>query len=139
MKILQSCLLLLLVCLTSAAESQSMFRGNSAHSGVYAGPAPRKFHRVKWKFPTGSRVVGSPVMQDNVIYFGSDDGNVYAVEAESGRQIWKAATRGPVPCTPAIDHGTVYIGSYDGKFYALNAQTGTVLVENKKLRRAGIP
>ena len=66
-------------------------------------PAPdrafvlRQFHRVKWKFPTGARVVGSPVMQDKTIYFGSDDGNVYAVDVESGRQIWKTATRGPVP------------------------------------------
>ena len=103
--------LFLFLSLTSAAEAQSMFRGNAAHTGTYPGPAPREFHRVKWKFPTGARVVGSPVIQDKVIYFGSDDGNVYAVDAESGQQIWKTTTRGPVPCTPAIDHGTVYVGS----------------------------
>ena len=103
-----------------------MFRGNAAHTGVYPGVAPREFHRLKWKFPTGARVVGSPVIEDKVIYFGSDDGNVYAVDAESGQQIWKTTTRGPVPCTPAIDHGTVYVGSYDGKFYALDAQSGAV-------------
>jgi eukaryotic-like serine/threonine-protein kinase len=116
----------LCLCLTSAAQAQSMFRGNAAHTGVYPGVAPREFHRVKWKFPTGARVVGSPVMKDKVIYFGSDDGNVYAVDAESGRQIWKVATRGPVPCTPALDHDMVYVGSYDGKFYALDAQSGAV-------------
>ena len=77
--------LFLFLSLTSAAEAQSMFRGNAAHTGIYPGPAPREFHRVKWKFPTGARVVGSPVIQDKVIYFGSDDGNVYAVDAESGR------------------------------------------------------
>ena len=55
-----------------------------------------------------------------------DDGNVYAVDVETGRQVWKTRTRGPVPCTPAIANGTVYIGSYDGKFYALNSQTGAV-------------
>src|SRR5438309_11992108 len=43
--------------------------------GTYQGVAPREFHRLKWKFPTGARVVGSRVMQDKVIYFGSDDGN----------------------------------------------------------------
>ena len=100
----KSALFLLFVSLTSAAQAQSMFRGNAAHTGVYPGAAPREFHRVKWKFPTGARVVGSAVMQANIIYFGSDDGNVYAVDAKSGRQIWKSATRGPVPCTPAIDH-----------------------------------
>src|SRR5438094_5616556 len=117
---------ILLLSLTRSAEAQSMFRSNAAHTGTYPGTGPREFHRLKWKFPTGARVVGSPVIEGKVIYFGSDDGNVYAVDAESGQQIWKTTTRGPVPCTPAIDHGTVYVGSYDGKFYALNAQTGAV-------------
>src|SRR5947209_7566354 len=126
MKISGLYLLLLPVCLTSVAEAQSMFRGNPAHTGVYAGPAPRQLHGMKWKFPTGGRVVGSPVFEDKLIYFGSDDGNVYAADAETGRQVWKASTRGPVPCTPAIANGTVYIGSYDGKFYALDAKTGAV-------------
>lgn len=126
MKIPATPFLLALVCLTSTVRGQNMFRGNPAHTGVYPGAAPREFHRIKWKFPTGNRIVGSPVIQDKVIYFGSDDGNVYAVEAESGRQLWKTATRGPVPCTPAVVNGIVYIGSYDGKFYALDAKTGSV-------------
>jgi glucose dehydrogenase len=110
----------------TAIDAQSMFRGDSMHSGTYAGPAPRQFHRVKWKFPTGDRVISSPVFKDDVIYFGGDDGNVYAVDAATGRQIWKRVTNGPVPATPAIADGTVYVGSYDGKFYAFNAQTGAL-------------
>ena len=80
-----------LIALSSAGlvQAQSMFRGDPAHSGTYAGQAPRQFHRVKWRFPTGDRVVSSPVFQDKVLYFGGDDGNIYAVDAETGRQIWK--------------------------------------------------
>ncbi len=107
------------------AGAQSMFRGDAAHSGAYRSDGPRQFHRVKWKFPTGDRIVSSPVFADNVIYFGGDDGNVYAVDAVTGRQIWKHRTGGPVPSTPAISGGLVYVGSYDGKFYALDARTGT--------------
>jgi eukaryotic-like serine/threonine-protein kinase len=103
-----------------------MFRGNPAHTGVYAGPAPRQFHRVKWKLATGNRVVSSPVIAGKRLYFGSDDGNVYAVDSETGRQIWKMKTRGPVPATPAVANGTLYVGSYDGNFYALNADTGAL-------------
>jgi len=110
----------------TAINAQSMFRGDAVHSGRYAGPAPRQFHRVKWKFPTGDRVISSPVFKDNVIYFGGDDGNVYAVNAVTGSQIWKRATNGPAPATPAVADGTVYIGSYDGKFYALDAKTGAL-------------
>ena len=115
-----------LMGLSAAAfcDGQSMFRGDAIHSGTYASQAPREFHRVKWKFPTGDRVVSSPVWQDNVVYFGGDDGNVYAVDATTGNQTWKHATGGPVPSTPAVADGVVYVGSYDGKFYALNAKTG---------------
>ena len=106
------------------AAAQSMFRGDATHSGVFRGPAPRQLHGVKWKFATGDRVISSPVWQDGVVYFGSDDGNVYAVDAATGVQKWKYTTGGPVPSTPAVAGGLVYAGSYDGKFYALNAQTG---------------
>jgi len=118
--------LLLLSCLGASSDAQSMFRGDPAHSGVYAGEGPRQFHRVKWKFPTGNRIVSSPVIDNKKIYFGSDDGNVYAIDAESGREIWRRSTKGPVPSTPAVAGDTVYFTSYDGNFYALNAETGVL-------------
>ena len=102
-----------------------MFRGDPNHSGLFSGPEPRQFHRVKWKFPTGNRIVSSPVIQGKTIYFGSDDCNIYAVDAESGRQMWKHATKGAVSSTPAVANGVVYATSYDGKLYALNSETGT--------------
>ena len=60
-----------------------------------AAQGPRQFHRVKWKFPTGDRIVSSPVFADGVIYFGGDDGNVYAVDAADGRQTLEAQDRRP--------------------------------------------
>jgi eukaryotic-like serine/threonine-protein kinase len=109
-----------------SADAQSMFRGDPAHTGAYTGPAPRQFHRVKWRFATGNRVISSPVIRGKALYFGGDDGNVYAVDSETGRQMWKTKTRGPVPATPAVVNGTLYVGSYDGNFYALNADTGAL-------------
>ena len=109
---------------SATSHAQAMFRGDAAHSGVYSAEGPRQLHRVKWKFQTGDRVVSSPVYSDGVIYFGGDDGNVYAVDAADGRQLWKRKTGGPVPATPAIDGQLLYVGSYDGKFYALEKRTG---------------
>jgi len=82
-----------------------MFRGDAAHSGTYAGTGPRAMRGVKWKFATGGRVVASAVARDAIIYFGSDDGNLYAVDAATGRQIWKFTSAGPVSSTPAVDGG----------------------------------
>ena len=101
-----------------------MFHGDPGRSGVYSGTEPRQFHRVKWKFPTGNRIVASPVIEGKTIYFGSDDGNIYAVDAESGHQVWKYLTKGAVSSTPAIANGMLYAVSYDGKLYALNATSG---------------
>ncbi|HEX4781649.1 MAG TPA: PQQ-binding-like beta-propeller repeat protein [Usitatibacter sp.] len=117
-------LLMAAAAIPGAARAEPMFRGDARHSGVYDAQGPREFHRVRWAFPTGNRVVSSPVMQGGIVYFGSDDGSVYAVDAESGRQLWRHATQGPVPSTPAVAGDTVYVGSYDGRFYALDARTG---------------
>jgi eukaryotic-like serine/threonine-protein kinase len=115
---------LLALAATELCTAQSMFRGDAGHSGIYPSAGPREFHRVVWEFPTGDRVVSSPVWQDKVVYFGSDDGNVYAVNAADGRQLWKRVTGGPVPSSPAVAGGVVFAGSYDGKFYALDARSG---------------
>ena len=116
--------LLIVIAACASVHAQSTFRGDAAHAGLYAGSAPRQFHRVKWTFPTGGRIVSSPVYRDGTIYFGGDDGNVYAVNAADGRQRWKHRTGGPVASTPAIAKDTLYVASYDGKLYALDARTG---------------
>ncbi len=66
----------------------------------------------------------SPAVANGKVYFGSGDGNVYAVDAESGVLHWKYATRDIVHASPAIDERTVYIGGWDSYLYALDAETG---------------
>jgi outer membrane protein assembly factor BamB len=124
MKTAASGLALVGLLLSGVVFGQTMFRGDAAHDGAYRGDGPRQFHRVKWKFPTGDRIVSSPVYKDGVIYFGSDDGSVYAVGAADGRQLWKRRTGGPVASTPAIAGDMLYVVSYDGKLHALDAKTG---------------
>ena len=85
---------------------------------------PRELKGIKWKFATGGKVLSSPVADQGVIYFGSYDRNVYAVDAETGVQKWKYSTFGPVASTPAVANGVVYFMSYDSKFYAVDAATG---------------
>ncbi len=119
--------LALLVVPPFAAQAQAMFRGDAARTGVASSQAPREFKRVKWTFTTGQRIVSSPVWSDGAVIFGSDDGNVYAVEAVSGRQRWMHRTGGPVASSPAVADGRVFVLSYDGRLHALNAKTGELL------------
>ena len=66
----------------------------------------------------------SPAVVNGKVFFGSGDGNVYALDAASGILQWKFATRDVVHASPAVVGGTVYIGSWDGSFYAIDADTG---------------
>lgn len=109
------------------AAAQSSFRGNAAHTGVQASAAPRRLPRVKWTFPTGDRISASPTFADGVVYVGSDDGQVYAIDAATGRQRWMHRTGGPVGSSPAIGAGRVHVLSYDGRLHTLDAKTGEVL------------
>jgi eukaryotic-like serine/threonine-protein kinase len=111
----------------TTASGQATFRGDAARSGAQPDAAPREFHRVKWSFPTGDKVVSSPALDAGTLYFGSDDGHLYAVDAASGRQRWKARTGGPVPSTPAIAGGRVFVASYDGRIHAFDAASGEVI------------
>jgi outer membrane protein assembly factor BamB len=68
--------------------------------------------------------LSSPAVWHGVVYFGSGDGNVYALDATTGQLKWKYKTGDVVHASPAIADSTVYIGSWDGYFYALDANTG---------------
>lgn len=68
--------------------------------------------------------LSSPTVWENAVYFGSGDGNVYALDAASGNLKWKFQTGDVVHASPAIADGTVFIGSWDSYFYALDASSG---------------
>jgi eukaryotic-like serine/threonine-protein kinase len=66
----------------------------------------------------------SPAVANGKVYFGSGDGNVYAVDAHAGTLLWKFATKDVVHSSPAVVNNTVYIGSWDSYLYAIDAETG---------------
>ena len=68
--------------------------------------------------------LSSPALAGGVVYFGSGDGNVYALDAASGALRWKFHTGNVVHASPAVAAGTLYVGSWDSYFYALDAATG---------------
>jgi outer membrane protein assembly factor BamB len=68
--------------------------------------------------------LSSPVVLAGVVYFGSGDGNVYALDATSGTLRWKFHTGNVIHASPAVADGVLYIGSWDSYFYALDAASG---------------
>jgi outer membrane protein assembly factor BamB len=66
----------------------------------------------------------SPTTRDGVVYIGSADGNLYAVDLETGAELWRFTTADRIRSTPAVAGDTVYVGSWDGRLYAVDAATG---------------
>ena len=113
----------LLVCSFLFGES-AVFRGDSQHTGVYAGEGVTKLRGVRWSFHTDGAVFSSPAVAGGIVYFGSTDQNLYAIDAASGTLKWKFHTQSRVTSSPAVSDGVVYFESFDGNFYAVDAVGG---------------
>src|SRR6266446_6942642 len=105
-----------------AASAQSMFRANLERTGVYKTRSIQRLHGVKWKFKT-ERVIeawfSSPTVSGDTVYFGSHDGYLYSIDAQTGKQRWSFKTGYRVYSSPAVSEGTIYFGSADNYLYAV--------------------
>jgi outer membrane protein assembly factor BamB len=120
-------LLALVGVLTLAACGGSGSTASSSPSATPSGGASSgasQQHGLVWKFKTGAAVRSSPAVSNGVVYVGSDDGCLYAVDVESGQQRWAFKTGGKVRGSPAVAGGAVYFRSGDGILYAVDIQSG---------------
>jgi outer membrane protein assembly factor BamB len=110
-----------------AAESSMkldwpVFRGNAEQTGVAPIPLPEKLDLL-WKFPTQDGIEGAPAVAGGVVYVGSLDEYLYALDLVSGKEKWKYKA-GPIKASPAVRQGRVYVGNADGVFYCIDAAKG---------------
>ena len=70
--------------------------------------------------------MSSPAVANGVVYFGSHDRFLYAVDAATGELRWRYETRGKVKSSPSVSNGTVYVGSWDKRMHAVDIETGLV-------------
>jgi outer membrane protein assembly factor BamB len=59
-----------------------------------------------------------------LVYVGSFDKYLYAVDARTGQEKWRFKTPGLVESSPAVAKGVVYFEDWLSNIYAVNASTG---------------
>ena len=70
-------------------------------------------------------ILGGGLAFDNErIYVTTGRGNVYALDAKTGKEIWRQFIGIPLRAAPKAGDGRVYIVSVDNQFFALDADSG---------------
>jgi outer membrane protein assembly factor BamB len=104
------------------SDSWSTWRSDKENSG--AGQSGPTELNLRWSFQTGGGVVSTPVIAEGRVYVGSQDKNVYCLDARDGRLLWSFMTEARIKSSVAVADGRVYVGPDDGNVYCLDAKNG---------------
>ncbi len=103
-----------------------MFHQNLSHTGFSSATGLPTTNTTTWTYTTGGRVFEtSPTVVGDIVYVGSEDFNLYALNATNGSRIWSYLAGNVIYGAAAVAGDTVYVGSDDGYLYALNATNGS--------------
>ncbi|WP_367607669.1 PQQ-binding-like beta-propeller repeat protein [Legionella sp. W05-934-2] len=97
----------------------------SGHAG-YLYSFDGKKNKYLWRFESKKDLRSSPVVHNDIVFFGSDDEYMYAIYKETGELKWKFKADGKIRSRPTIDNGIVYFTTLAGSLYAIDENTGTL-------------
>jgi polyvinyl alcohol dehydrogenase (cytochrome) len=111
----------------SASPGNARFQ-TAAAAGLKAADLPKL--KLKWAFgiPNGVETYSQPTVVGGRVYFGSDSGQVYSVDAATGCVYWSYLAGAGVRSAPAVaaigKRQAVYFNDMKANVYAVDAQTG---------------
>ena len=73
-----------------------------------------------WKFKTVSIVWSSPLIYNNQVYIGSQEGVLYCLDLLTGKKITSFQASGKIFTSPVISDSLLFFGTDKGHFYALH-------------------
>ena len=114
------------VVVATTGNYSATFYSNARHIGdrIPMARSSTSNGTSNWNYGTEGNFA-SFATPNGIVYIGSDDHNVYALNANTGAKIWNYTTGDVVESSPTIANGIVYVGSWDHNVYALNGSTGT--------------
>ena len=74
---------------------------------------------VAWKLSKGAPRYSSPILVDDLLYMGSEQGVVTCVDAKSGEVVWQDRLGGLFMPSPILAAGKLYFFTEEGKCYVL--------------------
>ncbi len=82
-----------------------------------------------WQFGETGEISASPAFGNGIVYVGSADGYLYAINADVGVQRWKFNGHNAIRSSPVVDNDAriVYFSTISGEFFALKADSGEII------------
>jgi eukaryotic-like serine/threonine-protein kinase len=107
--------------LVKTSQKISNFPKYVAYTGMIS---QKQLPRTIWKFQCEDEIRGSPSIYNDMIFIGSYDKNLYALNASNGQLLWKFAAEGGIVGQPLSTENSVYFGSEDHRLFAISTRTG---------------
>ncbi len=105
----------------------TIYFGNEKGSVIAVGTDGKR----KWSFEASSPVDAAPMIFDNKVIFGSNDGVLHAIDKISGKIIWSYTTENQIAGSANVwTTGTrsgIIVGSYDYFLHCVEPATGKLL------------
>lgn len=83
--------------------------------------------KALWFFECEDEIRSTPAIENGIVYIGSYDNNLYALNVSGGDFLWKYPTEGGIVSRPVVYDGNVYFGSEDGRMHVVSARSGKIL------------
>src|SRR5258706_11515766 len=110
--------------LAQQPSSWPQFRGNPRLTGI--GPELPATLSLKWTYEGGEVIESSPAIADGVVYAGAGNGDLLAIDLDTGKLRWKYSTGNLIgESSPAVGGGLVYIGDLSGILHAVHTKDGS--------------
>lgn len=93
-------------------------RANTNLTGI------RPPYRRLWTHDARSLMEFPPVIVDNRVIGGANDGHTFALDLRSGRTLWRTELDGFIASSPAVWDDVAYFTTTKGRIVALRADTG---------------
>ena len=114
------------------------FRGDARLTGVATAALPATL-TLKWTYEAGDIIESSAAIADGTVYVGAGNGDLLAIDLETGKLRWKYATGSQIgESSPAVGGGRVFVGDLAGIVHAVDARSGKPRVDVQDRRRGEV-